>query len=371
MQIEESRKLLLSDTLVPDIFIMEHLPALSGLAVKLYLYALFCTRTKHALTESDLARRMGEDTDMIKAALTELAAAELIVLRDKGFEFSDIKAAEIEKIYRPRTASTPLEALSGQKAQPAREKLMSDIAKTFFQGLMSPSWYSEIDSYFERFGFEPEVIYALFQECARRNKLNSKAYIAKVAENWASRGIVTYADLNRYFMTYDQISKASKKIGRKMRRNMTEFDEEKVARWIEKLGYDYDLIEIALRKAARLTNPNLDFVDRLLEEWFSHQLKDAESIQAYEEAKAARIGAERQADRSAKGGGTAPSAARRNMGNFEQRQYSDEFLAGLYEKLPEAEQQEKPGSSPEEKEYPEDSNQMDLTEYLTQKEGAH
>lgn len=339
MQIEESRKLLMSDTLIPDIFIMEHLPSLSGLAVKIYLYALFCTRTRHALTEPDMSRRLGEDLDTIKAALAELAAADLIILRDKGFEFTDIKAAEIDKIYRPKTASTPLEALADQKVQPVREKLMADIAKTFFQGLMSPSWYSEIDSYFDRFGFEPEVIYALFQECARRNKLNSKAYIARVAENWAARGIVTYADLNRYFMTYDQISKASKKIGRKLRRTMTEYDEEKVSRWIEKLGFDFEVIEIALRKAAKLANPSLDFVDRLLEEWFSNQLRDSEAITAYEEQKAARISAERMAGRTdSRKGESVRAPSRRNVGNFEQRQYSSEFLAGLYETVPETDE---------------------------------
>ncbi len=332
MQIEESQRLLLSDTLVPDLFIMEHLPALSGLAVKVYIYALFCTRSRHALTEGDLARRMGEESDTVKAALAELAAAGLIELRDRGFTFIDIKWAEIEKTYRPRTAATPAEAVAAQKALPLREKLMSDIAKTFFQGLMSPSWYSEIDSWFDRFRFEPEVVYALFQECARRNKLNSKAYIAKVAESWSGRGIVTYADLNRYFLSYEEITRMGRKIGRKLRRTMTEFDLEKVERWIEKFGYGDDVIEIALRKTARLANPSLDYADRLLEEWFSHQLRDADAVNAYEEAKAARVAAERQAERTA--GRDGFDRTRRNIGNFEQREYSDEFLASLYEPVP-------------------------------------
>ncbi|MGI6299171.1 MAG: DnaD domain protein [Saccharofermentanales bacterium] len=338
MQIEEHQRLLLSDTLVPDLFILEHLPALSGLAVKIYIYALLCTRSRRTLTESDLARRMGEENDMIKAALAELAAAELIELRDRGFSFIDIKATEIEKNFRPRTTATPSEAVAAQKALPIREKLMSDIAKTFFQGLMSPSWYSEIDSYFDRFGFEPEVVYALFQECARRNKLNSKAYIAKVAENWAARGIVTYADLNRYFLSYEQVTKMGNKIGRKLRRKMTEFDLEKVARWIEQFGYDYDVIEIALRKTSRLANPSLDFADRLLTDWFANQLRDPAAVNAYEDAKAAKHAAERQASRSAPRENG--SASRRNVGNFEQREYSEEFLAGLYETIPDSAEEE-------------------------------
>ncbi len=338
MQIEEHQRLMLSDTLVPDLFILEHLPALSGLAVKVYVYALLCTRSRRTLTESDLARRMGEENDMIKAALAELAAAGLIELRDRGFTFIDVKATEIEKNFRPRTTTSPSEAVAAQKALPVREKLMSDIAKTFFQGLMSPSWYSEIDSYFDRFGFEPEVVYALFQECARRNKLNSKAYIAKVAENWAARGIVTYADLNRYFLSYEQVAKTGNKIGRKLRRKMTEFDLEKVSRWIEHFGYEYDIIEIALRKTAKLNNPNLDFTNRLLEEWFSNQLRDEASINEFEAAKAAKYAAARQAERSSPR--ESGSGSRRNVGNFSQREYSEEFFAGLYETIPDSEEEE-------------------------------
>ena len=327
MQIDESRKLLLSDTLVPDIFITEFMPELSGLAVKLYIYLLLSVRAGRKVTEQEIARRLGTDEDSIRAALLEMATRDLILIRDRGLEIVDIKAAEIERTYRPKTSTAPLEALAAQDKFGVREKLLVDIAKTFFQGLMSPSWYGEIESWFDRYHFEPEVIYALFQECARRNKLDSKAYIAKVAENWSARGITSYADLNAYFLAHDRISKASKKIGKKLRKTMTEYDEEIVARWIEKMGYDFDIIELALRKTTRMTNPNLQFIDKIMEEWFSHQLRDAQAITDYEAAKAARLGA---AGRPRAEGGAAPGKAR-NIGNFEQREYTDEFLESFYE----------------------------------------
>ncbi len=358
MQIDESRKLLLSDTMVPDIFITEYLPNLSGLAVKLYVYILLAARTGRHVTEQDLGRRLGADAGDIQSAIIELASRELLAIKDKGLDILDIKAAEIERTYRIKTASTPLEAAAASEKFSAREKLLADIAKTFFQGLMSPSWYGEIDSWFDRYAFEPEVIYALFQECARRNKLDSKAYIGKVAENWAGRGITTFNDLNAYFMAYDKISKASKKIGRKLRKNMTEYDEEIVARWIEKLGFDFDIIEIALRKTTRLTNPNLAFIDRILEEWFAHQLRDVDAIKQYEAEKAAR-----QSSGSKMKPGTSQDADNkaRNIGNFQQRQYSDEYLAGFYEEVgaensPEAQND----SSAAKEEQPEPQNDAEL-----------
>ena len=79
---------------------------------------------------------------------------------------------------------------------------------------------------------------------------------------------------------------------------------------------------------SRLSNPNLEVVDRILEEWFSHQLRDVEAVKAYEAEKAARYGA----NRSGKARTTAEGGAKaRNIGNFQQRDYSDDFLNGFYE----------------------------------------
>ena len=324
MQIDESRKLLLSDTMVPDLFILEYLPTLSGIAVKIYLFLLLTVRTSRILTEQDLARRLGQEAEAVRTALLELASADLLHYNDEKIELIDIKAAEIERLYRPRTAAPPHETERAQKRFDQREKLMGDIARTFFQGMMSPSWYVEIDSWFDLFGFEPEVIYALFQECARRNKLDSKAYISKVAENWSKRGIISFNDLNQYFLDYDKVSKASRKIGKKLRKNMTEYDEEMVARWIEQLGYDFDIIELALRKTTRLSHPNLSFIDRLLQEWFEHNLHDAEAIQAYETEKAKQITQQRKSQ-------VGHTVSQQNRGNFEQRDYSSDYLNSFFE----------------------------------------
>jgi DnaD/phage-associated family protein len=328
VKLEETQKLLLSDTLVPDIFITEYLPALDGLAVKIYIYLLLAVRKNRRITENDLARRMGTDKESIQVALLALSDLKLLDIKADGLEILDVKAQEIERTYRPKTASTPLEIMSQNNVFTQREQLIHDISKTFFQGLMSPSWYAEIDSWFDRYRFEPEVIYALFQECSRRNKLDNRAYISKVAENWSARKIITYQDLNAYFLSYENIKKITRKVGRKLRKTMTEYDEEIVSRWVEKMGYDFDIIELALRKTVKLSQPNLAYIDRILQEWFSHQLRDAVSINAYEEAKAARLSASAN-NRQQNQRGSKPA----NIGNFDQRDYSDDFFNEFYEPL--------------------------------------
>ncbi len=321
MHIEESRKLLVSDTLVPDIFITEYLPVLGGLAVKIYIYGLLVVRSRKTITENELSTRMGTDNETIKTALTELASHELITFTEKGFDFNDVKAQEIEKIYKPRTSQTPLNLLSATILS-EREKMMSDISKTFFSGVMSPSWYCEIDNWFDRYRFDPQVVYALFNECKRRKKLDSKAYIAKVAQNWSTHGIVTYQDLNAYFLSYDKINKIFKKVGQKLRKNITEFDEELITKWVEKMGFEFDVIEIALRKTSKLASPNLDFTNKILEEWFSHQLKTVLEVQQFEAKRSAKYYANREENaHSPKSWDKKPG----NVANFEQREYSAEY----------------------------------------------
>ena len=46
MQFECCRDILLSDTLIPDIFLGDIMPDLPSDAVKVYLYCIFCVNTK-------------------------------------------------------------------------------------------------------------------------------------------------------------------------------------------------------------------------------------------------------------------------------------------------------------------------------------
>jgi len=348
MQIDESRRLLFSDTLVPDIFITEYLPSLDGLAVKLYLYALFAARSRRTLTEAEIARRLGAEIDAVRAATAQLSASGLMVLKERGFEIVDVKAAEVDKIYRPRTSAEPAtrapDGSDGPAApvdprRAAREKLLGDIAKTFFQGLMSPSWYYEIETWFDRYHFEPEVIYALFQYCAGKGKLDGKGYIAKVAEGWAARGILTFQDLSAHFAAREKLTGISRRIGKKLHKGMTEYDDEKVVQWVEAMGFDFDVIELALRRTVKLQNPNLDYVDKILKEWFANGLKTPEDVDRYEADRARRLSSERQAARGPGGSGgsscgSSGSSRPRNAGNFDQREYSDEYLGNLYDEVP-------------------------------------
>lgn len=71
------------------------------------------------------------------------------------------------------------------------------INQIYFCGVMSLSWYSNIDKMFNVYGFSREVIEELFKYCNDKNKLNNN-YVLTVAESWHNSKIKTNEDLKEF-----------------------------------------------------------------------------------------------------------------------------------------------------------------------------
>jgi DnaD/phage-associated family protein len=160
--------------------------------------------------------------------------------------------------------------------------------------------------------------------------LSNNSYISKVAEDWYSRNIKTDLDLQSYLKSRSKVSQISERISKKLRlyRNLTEYEEKIVEKWIMDYGYDFDVIDLALQNTAKITNPNINYFDKIISDWYKKNLKDVKSIQDMLEAE----GLKKQKDKPED---TKADAAKKpqQMDNFAQRQYDKEFLESLYEEL--------------------------------------
>lgn len=331
MRIEDARKMLFSDTLIPDVFISEYMASLSEVALKIYLYALHVSRHHEQVTAAELARRLETDLDAVKAGIFELTQKGLIEQNTKkqSIIIVDLKEKEVSKYYRTRSAAAPSEVIERTSRQPARDKLIRDVNKSFFHGMMGYSWYQAIDEWFEVYRFEPEVVYALFNECASRNKLSNRNYISVVAKDWNSKGVVTYLDLNKYYASREKTEQIRNAIGKKLRKNMTEFDDRIVEKWVREYEYDMPIIMRALENAVRIGQPNLNYFDAIITSWHEAGAKTLAEVEAVEKTKKQKFDAARRAKQSggaAAGQGAEGRGRYGNLGNFDQREYTDDYL---------------------------------------------
>jgi len=308
---------------VPDIFISEYLPSMPCEHIKVYLYCLFLSKyNKHASVE-DLSKKLSLDYDSVSNAISSLESLGIVGRKDKNISILDLKEKEITKIYRLKTTSTPEEALHSSDRNDKRRETISAINKNFFQGLMSPSWYTNLDAWFDKYKFEEDVMYTLFQHCYDYKGL-SPNYIIKVADSWHSKNIINSFDLDKYFIQYQKIRDVKLKITKKLKLNrfLTEYEEDYIDNWVEVYGYDFEIIDLALKKTTSKTNPNFNYINAILKDWFENNLKTKEEIVKYEATKKRNYNKKPQKEASIS-----------QKDNFEQRKYEDEYYDKFFSNL--------------------------------------
>jgi len=321
MFFESYKSILYSDTLLPDIFITEYMPSMSPECVKVYIYCLFLSKYNKKATAEELSKKLELEVDKVKDAFTYLENLGIIVRKDRSIQFVDLKEKEINKLYRRKTTSTPEEAALSTERNKKRNRIISAINNTFFQGVMAPSWYTDIDAWFDKYQFEEDVMYALFQHCYDHNGL-SKQYITKVADNWYNKGIKNSFDLDKYFIEYQKLKDIKMKIVKKLKRKtpLTQYEEEYIEKWVMDFGYDFDVIELALKKTTAIPNPNFEYINKILTNWYESGLKNKEEIMAVESEK-----------KSTPGKNNSKQAVIPQHTNFEQRKYDKEYFENVFE----------------------------------------
>jgi DnaD/phage-associated family protein len=319
---ESNMSILYSDTQVPDVFITEYMPSMESDFVKVYIYCVFLAKRSKLATPDDISKKLCLETGRVKEALTWLENMGVIQRNSSGVTITDLKEKEIKKLYRPKTTSTPEEAAFSSERNIKRSRSITAINNRFFQGVMSPSWYTDIDAWFDKYQFEEDVMFALFQHCYDHKGL-AKQYIIKVADNWHSKNIKNQFDLDKYSMEYQKLRDIRLKIMKKIRKQgyLTEYEEAYVEKWVMEFGYDFDIIELALKKTTAILNPNFEYINKILTEWNEKGLKSKEEIMAYEKSK--KLAGQARNGRSAE-------AKVPQKGNFDQRKYDDEFFEKLY-----------------------------------------
>lgn len=318
---------LFGTTPVSDLFFTDYLPALPPNCVKLYMYCVYLAQRGEHPAKEELASALEMTSAVVDESFIALEYAGLLVRMQDRIILQDINQKALEKTYRHRT-SAPVgdEFTEGRGVIKKRVDVTKSISDRFFSGQMPPTWYTQIDLWFDSYKFEPEVMFLLFQHCAQNHAL-TKPYVGKVAENWGSHQIKTSEQLEQYLKEYDSYKSMRGLVVKKLRlnRNLYEYEESVVEKWFYTYRYSFDIIEIALKKSVSKANASLATFDMIITDWFKNGLREKDEILAYEESRKKKYLAEKKQT------GTAPSSAGpKQKSNYESRKYDDAFLDSLY-----------------------------------------
>ena len=279
---EDYSRLLINDSLVPDIFLVRYAQELSRNALLLYLW-LNMKDMKENFDENTVKKFKIIPEDEIDKTLAELMAAGLINRKDKTYYFDDIKAREVEEFVQAQKArgDNPDAVLTSNEKD---MKILSDcISSTFYQGELPYIFYRLIDKCLYEYKFDVRVCYKLFEEGYDQSIHRSLALMEKMARSWYDKGYTDIKSLEKQLEINKRTKKLIKLTGSLMRKRLNALDIERVTGWAEDLGATEELVNLAFRKNEFRTNLTLKNVGDTLTKWHDLGITTAEEAAKFSE----------------------------------------------------------------------------------------
>lgn len=320
MKLEQNDKnLLFSETSIPDIFFTEYMSQANGDYIKVYFYIVFLSKYNKEIKINDMAKTLNIPFKTIQEAIAYWEEQELLIKKNNGYIVVDLQEKELNNLYSPKLSSTPEKSLSNAKNQ-YRSKAIEEINNSCFQGMMSPSWYNDIDLWFNKYGFDEQVMIALFRYCLDRSALH-RNYIQAVADAWHKNNIQNFTDLDNYYAKQEKLSLIEKQVAKKLglTRGLTQYEKGYIEKWVVDYSYKMDVIEIALKKTTSKTNPNFEYLNTLISNWYEHNLHTPAEVTNYIEQMKTQNKNKKDLEKQTKS---------TNYKSFEQRTYNN--LDSLY-----------------------------------------
>lgn len=279
--ISNDKSFLFSSTDIPDVFFTEYLPEANGDFIKVYFYISFLAKFNTEIKINDLSKTLGLDFPTVQDAIKYWETKGLLVKNPNGYTLANLQELELAKLYNPKVSLDP-ETIEKNVENQYRAKVIDSINSQFFSGTMSPSWYADIDLWFEKYGFDDQVMIALFNY-AYENRALHRNYIQTVADAWAKEKIKTFNDLDLYYERREKINIFKKDIAKKLNlsRNLTSYDEEYIYKWVETYKFKMDVIDIALKKSSTKNSISFEYIDKLLSDWHEKELFTVSEVNTY------------------------------------------------------------------------------------------
>ena len=283
----------LEDLSLENFFISELMPDAPGDFVKVYLYGRMLAENEEYLDAHKMAEQLGVSESAITQAWDyweNLGAIKKRYIDGEGrldfaVEYINLKGLlygddeDEGSIVSPDQGSgADSKASLSAFGNDAIKDLLDKIEKLLVRPL-SVNELQTIISWVEDLKAPPEVILMGVEYSMGKGKTNFR-YISTVVEGWAEQGLLTKQDVQRYIEDYDQKYVRYRRVMQSLglSRNATEEERRIIDTWFDEMGYKMDKVLEACNTTAGITNPNVKYVNAVLENWQKEAIKDNRNV---------------------------------------------------------------------------------------------
>ena len=279
---DDYSELVISQSLLDDIFVVRYLQDLSKEAIVVYLW-LNMTAGDGEFDEKSVKTYRVIPEDKVKEVLAELLGAKLIRASKDKFVMEDLKRREVEEYVKICKARGEAGDIPGMSNSDEHKMLSASISKTFFCGVMDYNYYRLIDKCLYEYRFESTVCYKLFEEGYQKGILRKYNTMAGIASHWYEKGYTTAESLEKYLEKNSLKERLVKLCSKTLRRHLTDLDINRIYGWVDNLNTSEELVAYAFRVNEFRNNINLQHIETTLKKWFDLGIDTADKAAKLDE----------------------------------------------------------------------------------------
>lgn len=272
---EKIKDYFLLDTSVENLFINEYMASAPGDFVKVYLFAQMYADLGQEITNEEIAKYLSMEHEDVLRAWTYWEKMGVIrkIRRESADKFDyDVEFVLLkEQFYGDKESKRPVgldQSMQAAMGDKEIQEMFQAIEKAS-GSVLSGTEMLEIVSWINDFNATPEVIAYGYAYCVKRKKTNIK-YIAAVINGWTQRGFRDVAAVEKYLSEADKKNHMYKRIFQALgfSRNATEQERKIMDTWFEEMEFSLDKVLEACSKTTGIANPNINYVNKVLVNWY-------------------------------------------------------------------------------------------------------
>lgn len=296
LTLDKKRDIFLHTTKVENLFISEYLPDAPGEYIKVYLFGLMYAQYEMEPNRQEIAKLLGISADEVEEAWIYWDSKGLV----KNVKERDENGEEVNRIVllnqidllygKVPQAETPEEAYTPSTEDEVEVPLDVSIDSNEFDEVMSGRLVdrrlrdlyqkyqittgrtisrqetSKIEDAVKVYGVEPDIFDFAIDYCADLEKY-SVDYIFKVALRWTEEGCRTVEDAKRLLDKHSRRNSWYRQVFKALGFNRlpAPADREIMDRWFDEMECSIGEVLEACAAAAGLRDPNLRYVNKVLE----------------------------------------------------------------------------------------------------------
>ncbi len=283
MRISKEKDIFLSTTKVENLFINEFLPNAPGDYVKVFLFGLMYAQYNQEVDSGGMARALGLSNDDILKAWKYWSDVGVVVITEREEKESyDIEyVRQIDNLYArrakaPAKVEVDVEERNSEEEETGSElieKLVNKQIKYIFDKyqmktgrIITRKETDKLSDAIKVYGITPDVLAYAIDYSADIEKY-SVDYIFQVALRWTKEGCKDISQVKEHLDRYSRRNADYGTIFKTMGFNRlpSPADKELMGRWFDEMGFTLKDVLEACKAAAGLRDPNLKYVNKVLE----------------------------------------------------------------------------------------------------------